>query len=399
MKTIIFGAVSASALLLASAAFAAGNSTEIDQIGYANTASVDQTGSPSDATAKVTQGLSPSDEYNSAAVTQGGGAGNSATVTQSQGAYGATRNASNILHSNQQGTDGLVTVVQVGDNTSTVNQLSGSVAEYALVGQSNVNNTSTISQGGHNEFALVNQQTGTGNSASIVQSGNGAGKLGTGAGNYAPTAYLPRIHGPGNLWWSENVPDTSVLPGGPGHTRYGQSGADIDQVGSNNVGNVSQAGNQNFADVSQENDAGTGGNRGTVNQGLGVYNSDAVMFQWGQNNTVTLDQSGAGTSYSTAWQNGDSNQAYVTQSGSESSVVGQGVNGDGERDTTVSYDPWNSAPVTGDYASVDQTTGGDSSRVIQTGSNDTANVYQTVMPNATSVISQGGSFNVATVRQ
>lgn len=390
MKTIVFGSVSAAALLLASTAFAAGNSSEIDQIGYANTASVDQTGSPSNAKATVTQ----SDEYNDAAVVQGGGSGNVATITQSQGTYGATRNYSNISGSNQQGTNGLVTVIQVGDNTSSVDQLAGSSGEYALVGQSNINNTSAISQGGTKEFALVNQEYGSGNAASIVQSGTGYGNSGPGAGNYTPTPSSPRIHGPGNLWWSENLPGDSVLtPGAGGNTRYGQTGADVDQVGSNNVGSISQAGNQNFADVSQENDTGTGGNHGAIVQGVGVYHSDAVMYQWGQNNIATLSQGGAGTSYSTAWQYGDSNQAYATQDGSETSVIAQGVTGDGPRDGTFI------GGISGDYALVDQTSGGDSSRIVQLGSNDTAYVYQTVSANATSLINQGGTYNLAVVHQ
>jgi trimeric autotransporter adhesin len=387
MKNLLLGAVSAVALLTAGGAFAAGNASTIDQIGTGNTAAVDQTGSPSDAVATITQGLANSDANNSASVTQGGGAGNVATVTQSQGPY-AVNNPSNRETSNQQGTGGVVTVIQVGDNTSTVQQLSGSIDEVALVGQSDVGNSSSISQGGTSEFALVNQEEGTGNSAGIVQSG-------TGAGDITPTDQGV-AHGPNNLYWSENVPDDSVLPGASsGLTTYGETGAVVDQVGSNNVGAINQAGFQNFADVSQENDTSPGGNTGTVSQGAGLFQSDGVMYQLGQNNGAAINQSGSGTTYSTIWQNGNLNQAYSTQVGSETSVIGQGVTGDGPRTSDDSF----VTAVNNDYAAADQTSGNDNSLITQTGDSDTANVFQTVTANATSTIMQGGSNNTATVRQ
>ena len=389
MKNLLLGAVSAVALLAAGSAFAAGNASTIDQIGFDNNAAVDQSGSPSGAVAVIDQGLAATqttDAFNHANVTQGGGAGNQALITQSQGAYGAVSNPSNVSNSDQQGTDGSVTVVQVGDNSSSVSQLNVSSNEFALVGQSHSANSSSIIQGGNSEFALVNQEDGTGNSANIGQSG-------TGAGNIAPRAHA--VAGPNNLVWSENVPgspEVSVLPGAAsGLTAYGPTGASVDQVGSNNVGNVNQAGFQNFADVSQENDSSTGGNTGFVSQGASLFQSDGLMYQLGQNNIASINQSGGGTTYSTVWQNGNSNQAYSTQIDSEHSVIGQGVDGDGNC--------CGAPAVNNDYASVDQTTGGDNSLVTQLGSNDTAFVSQTSTANATSTITQGGSFNVASVHQ
>ena len=190
-----------------------------------------------------------------------------------------------------------------------------------------------------------------------------------------------------------DLPPDFVLGGA--NTRYGQTGADIDQVGSNNVGNIAQAGNQNFADVSQENDANPGGNNGSISQAAGLYNSDGVMYQLGQYNTAVINQGGGGTTYSTVWQNGNFNQAYSTQVGSENSVIGQGVNGDGPRTSDSTF----VTPVSGDYASVDQESGGDNSQVYQTGNNDTALVSQTSTANATSTILQSGSSNFANVHQ
>ncbi len=386
MKKLLLGAASAVALLAAGSAFAAGNASTINQIGFDNSAAVDQTTSPSGAVAQITQGAGDGsgDAFNSASVTQGDDAGNQAFITQSQGAYGALTNPSNVSNSDQQGSNGLITVVQVGDNSSTISQLDDSTGETALVGQSHSANSSSISQGGHSEFALVNQQDGTGNSASIVQSGTGAGAI-------TPLPTDTNGAGPGNLEWSENVPGNSVLPGAAGGlTTYGTTGAYVDQVGSNNVGYVTQAGNQNFADVSQENDSSPGGNTGSVSQGAGLHQSDGVMYQFGQNNNASINQSGSGTTYSTVWQNGNSNQAYSTQVGSEHSVIGQGVTGDdGSYPNTVNSD----------YASVDQTKGNDNSLVTQLGDNDTAYVSQTHTANATSTVMQGGSFNLANVHQ
>ena len=385
MKKVLLGAVSAVALLAAGSAFAAGNASTIDQVGYSENASVDQSGSPSDAVAQISQGVHGADEYSLANVTQGGGAGNEASINQSQAPYSAVRNPSNVSNSNQQGSDGTITVVQVGNDSSSISQLVGSSYEHALVGQSDNYNSAGIQQGGVQELAVVNQEQGTGNSASIVQSG-------TGDNVFAPTATY--THGPNNLRWYENVPADSVLPGtnpDPNvYTLYGPVGAVVDQNGSNNVGNINQAGYQNFANVAQGDLDGSANNNGSISQGSGLYQSDAVIYQDGQNNTAAINQAGSGTTYSTVWQYGNSNQAYSTQVGSEHSVIGQGVTGD-----EVAFPN----TVSSDYASVDQTTGGDNSLVTQTGNNDTAYVAQNYTANATSTVTQGGSYNTASVHQ
>jgi hypothetical protein len=389
MKSIILGSVSTAALLFASAAFADGNSSTITQIGTSQNAIVDQTQSSGGAVAQITQGLADADANNAATVTQGG-SGAQASVTQSQGGYGVAA-PSNTSTSDQEGAGDNLTVVQVGNNTSSIAQTSNSVGEYALVGQSNNFNSSTIVQAGQSEFALVNQEEGTGNNASISQSGTGAGNVtpvGSDRSNIVP--------GPGDLVLSENVPGDSVLPGAPNLTRYGVTGAAVDQVGSNNIGAVSQQGTQNFADVSQENDTAPGGNIGTVIQGSGVSYSDGVMYQLGQNNIASINQSGGGSTYSTIWQNGNSNQAYSTQVGSNVSEIAQGQNGASAHIGNIP-DPGSATPVNNDYASVTQG-GGDTSLVNQTGNNDNAQVSQQAA-NATSTVTQGGSFNVAVVRQ
>ena len=393
MKKIVFASTSAAALLLASSVFAAGNSTTIDQIGYANAASVDQTGSPSGAVAQITQGLAATeatDEYNSASVVQGGGAGNQADITQSQGTYGATRNHSNISSSDQQGADGGVTVVQVGDSTSTINQLSGSSNEHAIVGQSNVDNTSSITQSGARQLALVNQEEGGGNSATIIQAG-------TGNGVYSGYLLGAAPSGPGNLLWHENLPGDSVIPGASsGVTEFGPVGAFIDQTTANNTGTINQNGFDNFADVAQGNQNGPGNSNdvGVIAQGAGLQFSEAVVYQQdGVANNAAINQSGAGSAYSTILQNGNANQADSTQLGSERSIIGQGITNDEGR-----AGPSTTVFVSNDYASADQTGGADYSLINQTGNNDSATVSQ-VAAGASALVNQGGSFNVATIHQ
>lgn len=355
---------------------AAGNSSTIDQIGNANNAAVDQTGEASDGAVTITQ----SDADNVANATQGG-AGNQASVTQSNGAFGTLTNPSNQSNTNQQGQNGGLTVIQVGNSTSNITQFGDSTNEHALVGQSGNGDQSTIGQDGASQLAMVNQELGSDNVANISQ-------VGTGNGVYTPHPY-GRISGAGELVHNENVPNNSVLPGASGGvTTYGPVGAFVDQLGSNESGTISQAGYQNFADVAQGNDAGGNSNSGAVTQGGGVSQSDGVMFQDGQFNVASIDQEGVGTSYSTVWQHGVSNQAYSSQSGSEWSSIQQGFTGDGPE----------GSPVSGDYANVSQNGGGDNSVVNQSGDNDTAWVSQ-ASANATSTISQGGSFNTATVHQ
>jgi hypothetical protein len=383
MKRAIFAGVSAGVLLFAGAALAAGNNASIDQIGATQTATIDQTASSSDGVATVHQ----SDAYNLANVTQGG-SGNHADVTQNQGAFGAVRNPSNISNSNQQGVNGGATVVQVGNNTSTINQYTGSVGEHALVGQSNNGNSSNIGQSGQSEFAVVNQQDGSGNNATVAQSGTGDGETG---GALIATA----AHGPGNLRWHENVPNTSVLPNaGSGVTLFGPIGAAVDQIGSNNTGLLNQAGYQNFADIAQGDSDGSNStnNTASIAQAGGVYYSDAVVYQRGQFNIASISQVGAGSSYSTVWQNGNSNQAYSAQTGSNHSVIEQGFSGEGS---------YAAGPANNEYASVNQAGGGNNTSLVQQlGSFDTATVTQ-FGSNATASIVQhaGGSFNTATIHQ
>lgn len=380
MKHMIFASTSLLSLAMAVTALAAGNDATIDQVGVYQNASIDQTASSSDAVATVTQ----SDGYNSAAVVQGG-SGNQASVSQSQGAYGAVRNPSNVSNSDQEGTNDALTVIQVGNNTSSIQQLGGSANEHALVGQSNDGNIAAIVQAGNSELAVVNQQSGSNNNASIAQSG-------TGNGVYTAYPYQgsPK-YGP-NLVWDENVPGDSVLPGAStGLTQYGPVGAIVDQVGSNNVGGINQQGYQNFANVSQENDVfGTGGNTAYVSQGAGQYYSTGLVFQYGQSNSASVAQLGAATSYSTVWQYGNSNQAYSLQTGSDHSAIEQGFADDGN--------DLASAPVTGDYASVSQSGYNDSSEVRQTGDYDQAYVSQ-AGGNAIALITQGGAYNVAIIHQ
>jgi hypothetical protein len=378
MKNAIFAGVSASVLLLAGSALAAGNNASIDQIGFTQTATVDQTTSSSDAVATVHQ----SDAYNLANVTQGA-SGNHADVTQSQGSYGAVRNPSNISNSNQQGTNSALTVVQVGNSTAGITQYGSSNGEDALIGQNGNGNTANIGQQGTSELAVIVQTHASNNQASISQSG-------TGNGDFSAKPYLPRPTGPGNLVWSENTDSSSGLPGsGSGLTRYGPVGAVVDQDGSSDIGNISQAGLDNFADVSQ--DSGSN-NTGTISQGSGNYYSDGLIYQHGSFNVASISQVGAGSAYSTVWQNGTSNQAYSSQNGANHSAIEQGFNSDAN-DLAGSVDH--------EYASVSQGGGGgNTSEVRQLGSNDTANVTQFGANASASIVQHaGGSFNTATIHQ
>ncbi len=121
----------------------------------------------------------------------------------------------------------------------------------------------------------------------------------------------------------------------------------------------------------------------------------------GTGNLASISQTGAGTAYSTIWQFGTANQAYSTQVGSEKSIIAQGnTNEEGVNniDPAVSMVPTEMVKVSNDYASVDQSGGGDYSLLSQIGDNDSATVTQ-AGANASSIIAQVGSSNVATVHQ
>ncbi len=382
MKTLIFASVSLAALLVAAPALA-GNNTTIQQLGTAQHATADQTNSSDGGVIQITQGLDATqgtDGYNQATATQGG-SGNQATITQSQGAYGVA-NPSNTSTSDQEGVNGTVVVVQVGNNSSNISQ--GGSGEHALVGQANNFNTSVIVQAGVNELGVVNQQAGVSNVASISQAGTGTGVSG---GSNVLT------HGPGaNQIWSEELLTGSVLPGAStGTIVYGPTGAVIDQNGSNHSGTINQAGYQNFADVTQGNQDGSTNDTGMITQGAGTYYAEGLIQQTGgSNNIATTNQQGSGSGYSLTDQNGSNNQAYANQVGNETSVIDQGYTG------TI---PSASGAVNGNYANVNQTSGNNTSLVQQTGNYGQAWVSQTAQAGATSTISQGGSYSVAVVRQ
>ena len=118
MKTFLLAATSVVALLAAGSALAAGNDSTIDQAGISQNAAVDQSNSTGNSVASITQ----VDAYNSAGVTQGG-SGNQATVNQSQGADAANRIPSNVSASDQIGVNGVISVIQVGNNSSSISQL------------------------------------------------------------------------------------------------------------------------------------------------------------------------------------------------------------------------------------------------------------------------------------
>ncbi len=382
MKTLIFASVSLAALLVAAPALA-GNNTTIQQLGTAQHATADQTNSSDGGVIQITQGLDATqgtDGYNQATATQGG-SGNQATITQSQGAYGVA-NPSNTSTSDQEGVNGTVVVVQVGNNSSNISQ--GGSGEHALVGQANNFNTSVIVQAGVNELGVVNQQAGVSNVASISQAGTGTGVSG---GSNVLT------HGPGaNQIWSEELLTGSVLPGAStGTIVYGPTGAVIDQNGSNHSGTINQAGYQNFADVTQGNQDGSTNDTGMITQGAGTYYAEGLIQQTGgSNNIATTNQQGSGSGYSLTDQNGSNNQAYANQVGNETSVIDQGYTG------TI---PTASGAVNGNYANVNQTSGNNTSLVQQTGNYGQAWVSQTAQAGATSTISQGGSYSIAVVRQ
>ena len=391
MKKIILGSVSAAALLMAGVAFAEGNASTIAQIGTSQNAAVDQTQSSGGSVAQITQGLADGDANNQASVTQGA-SNNQASVTQSQSGFGVA-SPSNTATVDQQGAGGSALVLQVGNNAANVQQLSGAIGETAEVSQSNNFNSATVVQQGTNEFGLVNQEAGTGNVASITQTGTGSGPVTP----IDQNASLP-TPGPGsNLFRGENVPNDSGLPGAANSiTTYGPTGAYVDQGGANNQGTVSQAGVNNFADVAQGQPGDATGNIGTVTQGMGLTNTDGVMYQQGNGNIASINQSGDGSSYSTVWQNGNGNQASSTQVGSENSVIAQGQQNVGKEPGSIPTPA--DTPANSDFASVDQRGGNDTSLVNQTGSNDQAFVSQQ-NAGATSTVTQGGSFNVANVHQ
>lgn len=373
MKSFIFGSVSAAALLVAGVAFASGSTSTVTQSGINQVANVNQVNSSSGAVSTITQ----VDGYNNAAVTQGG-SGNIASINQSQGAYGAIHSPSNNSVSDQEGVNSKVTVIQKGNSSSNVLQNGSANGEHAIVFQQNNDSTASIVQGGTNELGLVNQEEGTGNSASIVQSGTGDG------------IDLASSGGPGHLRWREHLPTDSPV-GDTLPLAYGPDGATIDQVGTNNIGAISQQGYLNFADVAQGDQGSPGvGNYGSIVQGAGQYYTDGVIYQQGNANTATITQIGTGSSYSTVWQNGTSNQGYSAQSGySDVSKIEQGFVDDNGN---------SGAPTNNEFAVVNQSGANESSEVRQSGSFNTAYVTQSTGGNASLVV-QSGSGNYSNVVQ
>lgn len=386
IKKLALCGISASALLLATSAFAANSTSTVTQSGAGQTAAVDQTGSSNGAVSTITQ----SDTNNQAAVTQGG-SGNQATVNQSQGAFGFYTNPTNQSTSNQQGIGGIVTVLQIGDSTATIGQTNASSGEHAIVFQRSWGNQATIAQGGSNELGLINQEntaggTGYNNVGSIVQTGSGDGiDMQTGGAV-------------GNLVWRENLVRNDGTNPSDGLVAYGHDGAVINQIGNTNNGAIMQSGVSNFGDVSQEGD----NNIGSVIQS-GIDHSDAVMYQLGNSNTTNLVQFGVGTAYSTVGQWGNNNQAYVTQAGTNRSTVAQGFAGEFT----------GGANSNGSYASVSQNnTGGaqnssiieqhaaSSAYVTQVGFNNLSNVLQTAgSTGSTANVAQYAFNNVSSVTQ
>lgn len=382
MKNFIFASVSLTVLALAAPALA-GNNTTITQLGTSQNAQVDQTRSSDAGVVQITQGLSATqgtDGYNQAFATQGG-SGNQATITQSQGAYGLA-NPSNTSTSDQEGVNGTVVVVQLGNNTSNINQ--GGNSEHALVGQANNFNQSTIVQTGNSELGVVNQQNGVSNVAMISQSGTGTGVSG-GSSTFIASPSANQI-------WYEELMTGSVLPGAStGTILYGPTGAVIDQNGNNHSGTINQAGYQNFADIAQGLQDGSSNDTATITQGgATVYAEGLIQQSGGSSNFASLDQEGSGTAYALTDQNGNNNQAYTYQVGTEHSVINQGYTG---------AIPSISGVVNGNYANVSQTSGNDTSMITQSGNYGQAWVSQASQAGASSTITQGGAYSYASVHQ
>lgn len=314
------------------------------------------------------------------------GNNNEADVTQRNGSDGSTSDIDqdgnrNYALVDQSGRDADSFIITDGNNNDVYVDQSGRRA-VSVVGQGDVsfiqpNGTATgnyvnVDQSGRNVVSLVGQD-GTNNRATVTQSGNRSDDLPrpnpVNLGGYAISQLTLAFTNPGS---------TAFLPNG-GYSVVGQAG-------SNNRVNVEQAGRDNrsvvvqgvnFSPISQS--AATG-NVARVTQEAGSRDAFSAVVQGGSNNTARVTQSGR-SAESLLLQQGDSNFARVNQSGNfaQSLVMQKGNRND---------------------ARVNQELNSVVSDIYQTGDDNEATVLQTSSVDySTSIVSQTGNNNVATVRQ
>ena len=323
--------------------FVAGNTSDVEQIGSLNTATVGQTSNGGSNTSNVYQSSAYGNGHNStnsaATVTQIGAQGATATSTVTQNDYyqQATVNQTAYAGSSQtstvtQNASGFTGTTAVGNSATVTQTANAASTQTSTVTQTNDGNSATVSQTSHN--AGDNQQS------RITQSGIGGFVSVTQAGpadNSTVSQSLDRNNP--RVWYS-----SATGVNGNGALGIVWGGVVVNQDGgSANTSTVTQNNEEAGVSVKQTGSAGgTNGSRITQNAGgnataavsqtavAGVTNSSEIsqtgyyqitgIQQDGTAgmNTSTVNQGGVGGNDAGIWQsasNGISNSSTVNQTG------------------------------------------------------------------------------------
>jgi len=264
---------------------AANNDSEIDQKGWNNTADVDQSGDSNDSnidqygmgTAGSTATVDQNGDYDYSDIEQWNGpqAGNTATVTQ-----GGDDGAEDYNHTSE--------IYQAGGlHTATVTQYG--MDEESYVDQVGTGNTATVNQSGNSFNDSWVDQNGLNNTAEVDQIGN------------ENDAHITQGVGADNNFGAIDQTDEAEL-----------NQAFIAQSGDGNETRIVQKDGANMATFNSMSD--NNGTRDLITDG---YTEGNIILQEGAGNTATVNQYAAmGAGNNTAWiSQDDDDTAIVTQTG------------------------------------------------------------------------------------
>jgi hypothetical protein len=355
------------------------NNSTINQTGQYNDAVVDQNGS--DAQSVVTQSGDGTnlDRQNEVSVTQDG-VGAFSSVSQA----GSDRNEAEVI--------------QDGDNMSIVEQTGTSLG--AEVRQDGDFNNSWIYQNGNSS------QVGN------ALNGSSAGVIQTGDNNSSLVDQDPSSYATTNVTQIGDHNNSTVIQEVTGGAGANRSSADVDQLGNNNLSNVTQTSALNNArldaTVLQDGDW----NNSAVTQG--GQDNEASVSQDGNYHASTVTQSGEDAD-ATVTQTGNNQTSFVTQqddAGASATVrQGNGVAGSAFNTSRVTQNALNAdADVTqeGSYNLSEVTQGRTAGTAFQTNgqqavinqSGDDNKSYATQTGSQGDlVVDQSGDFNTSTVVQ
>ncbi len=388
----------AAAILLASSAAYAENEAGITQDGLNNTSTIVQTEvSAASATVSVIG------DANRTALRQDGGSDNvTATVTVTSG----NDNVINVAQSNSQNVSTDVQVNGSSNNTViTQNNVIGTKDGAEKTARVTINGSGSINadiaqENVTNVTATIDQSGGTvkhGNSATIVQNGNGSGleasiRQSVSGGNTATIKQLDNTRNSVTSIDQAGADNTAVI------TQNHTNGSDQDVK-------ITVTGNDNSATISQTNVSGL---KGSVEINIKDSGGKAEIFQdnvsavearitqnsdsAGVGNTAKIVQNGGGTNLTATidQSNGDGNAATIKQ-------IENTVN------STASIEQiggGNIAAIVQKKASNGFYTQGSEARISSTGEGNTARIEQLhTKPGTVARITQVGDANTGTIRQ